>query len=87
LSLEIPFRYLSIDSILFHSILFPREDYELAMNLTSEAQKNQLYNNLKATAESGWDFTSRYFNKDGTDNGKLIFFLNICNKNLLNLMQ
>lgn len=49
-----------------------REDYELAMNLTSEAAKNQLYNNLKAAAESGWDFTSRYFNdRNGMDTGGL----------------
>lgn len=48
-----------------------KEDYILAMNLTTEAQKNRLYNNLKATAESGWDFTSRYFNTNGTDGGTL----------------
>uniref|UniRef100_A0A8D8LCN1 Trehalase n=1 Tax=Cacopsylla melanoneura TaxID=428564 RepID=A0A8D8LCN1_9HEMI len=48
-----------------------KEDYELGMNLTSEAERNRLYNNLKASAESGWDFTSRYFNKNGTDGGTL----------------
>ncbi|XP_063799554.1 trehalase [Pseudophryne corroboree] len=35
-------------------------DYELAENLTAEA-KESLYAELKAAAESGWDFSSRWF--------------------------
>ena len=36
-----------------------REDYELAQRLPA-AQRDALYRNLKATAESGWDFSSRW---------------------------
>lgn len=37
-----------------------REDYELAQKLPVEKQ-GEFYNNIKAGAESGWDFTSRWF--------------------------
>ena len=36
-----------------------REDYELAQTVPA-AQRDALYRNLKATAESGWDFSSRW---------------------------
>lgn len=38
-----------------------REDFELASVLKSDADKRELYFNLKAAAESGWDFSSRWF--------------------------
>lgn len=37
-----------------------REDIELAEELP-EAQRSRLYRNLRAAAESGWDFSSRWF--------------------------
>ena len=37
-----------------------KPDYELAMDLPSK-DKEVMYTNLKATAESGWDFSSRWF--------------------------
>ena len=37
-----------------------REDYELAEHLP-ENEKGKLYRNLRAAAESGWDFSSRWF--------------------------
>ncbi|XP_044145509.1 trehalase isoform X1 [Bufo gargarizans] len=36
------------------------KDYELAVNLTAGADQS-LYSELKAAAESGWDFSSRWF--------------------------
>lgn len=41
--------------------MFFREDYKLAQNLPTKADKKELYENLKAGAESGWDFSSRWF--------------------------
>ncbi|CAG7827959.1 unnamed protein product [Allacma fusca] len=38
-----------------------REDYELAEHLGTEEEKEELYFNLKAGAESGWDFSSRWY--------------------------
>ena len=42
-----------------------RPDYELAQRVP-EARREALYRNLKATAESGWDFSSRWL-RDPTD--------------------
>ncbi len=39
------------------------EDLNLALNLSEENKKN-FYKNIRAAAESGWDFSSRWF-KDG----------------------
>lgn len=38
-----------------------KEDLHLANELDSEAKKKQLYNDLRSAAESGWDFSSRWF--------------------------
>ncbi|XP_008215783.2 trehalase [Nasonia vitripennis] len=38
-----------------------REDYLLAENITDPAKKREFYNNVKAGAESGWDFSARWF--------------------------
>ncbi|XP_033968889.1 trehalase [Trematomus bernacchii] len=47
------------------------DDLELAEGLT-EDRKEQLWMELKAGAESGWDFTSRwYVDRDGHNNGTL----------------
>lgn len=47
------------------------DDLELAEGLSPD-QKEQLWMDLKAGAESGWDFTSRwYIDGDGSNNGTL----------------
>lgn len=38
-----------------------REDRQTAQNISDENAKEQLYLNLRAGAESGWDFSSRWF--------------------------
>nr|UOO00976.1 soluble trehalase 2 [Sitodiplosis mosellana] len=48
------------------------EDYDLARrSFTTEDEKMQFYSNLKAAAESGMDFSSRWFIKNGTNEGQL----------------
>lgn len=46
-----------------------KEDYEIAQQLP-EKSREFFYNNIKAGAESGWDFSNRWFNGD-TVGGKL----------------
>lgn len=41
-----------------------REDFELGETLQTDEQREELYYNLKAGAESGWDFSSRWFSSD-----------------------
>lgn len=48
-----------------------REDVETGADLPSEGDKEEFYAELKAAAESGMDFTSRWFIKDGTNKGSL----------------
>ena len=38
-----------------------REDVEVARGLPSEEERRQLYTDLASAAESGWDFSSRWF--------------------------
>ena len=38
-----------------------REDYELAQDLSTQEEKEALYNNLRTGAMSGWDYSSRWF--------------------------
>lgn len=47
------------------------EDFELAQNLSTESEKEDLYGEIKAAAESGMDFSSRWFIKDGEIRGNL----------------
>eukprot|EP00475_Leptophrys_vorax_P018973 TRINITY_DN2591_c0_g1_i1.p1 TRINITY_DN2591_c0_g1~~TRINITY_DN2591_c0_g1_i1.p1 ORF type:complete len:754 (-),score=180.98 TRINITY_DN2591_c0_g1_i1:30-2291(-) len=53
-----------------------REDYLLASNITDLNQKQQFWGNLIAAAETGWDFSSRWFSdrmsKDHTDTMNVI---------------
>nr|QWX20096.1 trehalase 2 [Henosepilachna vigintioctopunctata] len=46
------------------------EDFSGAIHL-SPSKKEEFYSELKAAAESGWDFSSRWFITNGTDNGNL----------------
>lgn len=48
------------------------EDYELAKHLPTEEEREDLYSELKAGAESGMDFSSRWFIKNGTNEGGLV---------------
>ncbi|XP_044574448.1 trehalase-like isoform X2 [Cotesia glomerata] len=47
-----------------------REDIMAAENLRSE-EKEEYYKEIKSAAESGWDFSSRWFILDGTNKGNL----------------
>lgn len=42
-----------------------KEDVSMAAMLVKENAKNRLYRNLRAAAASGWDFSSRWYAKDG----------------------
>lgn len=48
-----------------------REDVETGAIFQTEAEKQEYYAELKAAAESGMDFSSRWFIKDGTNKGDL----------------
>ncbi|KAJ9574970.1 hypothetical protein L9F63_007860, partial [Diploptera punctata] len=48
-----------------------REDYEIAENLKSEEERTEFYIDIKSAAESGWDFSSRWFISNGTNIGNL----------------
>nr|WPB08679.1 trehalase 1 [Cacopsylla chinensis] len=49
-----------------------REDFEEAEHLQTEEEKNELWIELKSGAETGWDFSSRWFiAKDGSNKGDL----------------
>ncbi|MCG2460721.1 alpha,alpha-trehalase TreF [Flavobacteriaceae bacterium F89] len=45
-----------------------KEDFQLASGLKSVAEKKALYANLRAGAASGWDFSSRWYGKEGEFN-------------------
>merc|ERR1739844_667964 len=48
------------------------EDYELVTKYCqTDFQKNSLYHELKTGAETGWDYSSRWFIKNATNQGEL----------------
>ena len=48
------------------------EDFNLVRNFAEEeAAKNEMYWELKTGAESGWDYSTRWFISDGTNQGEL----------------
>ncbi|KAG5889183.1 hypothetical protein JTB14_033660 [Gonioctena quinquepunctata] len=47
------------------------EDVESASAFKDEVKKEEFYSELKAGAESGWDFSSRWFVTDATNKGNL----------------
>lgn len=50
-----------------------REDVETSEHFNTDAEKEEHYSELKAGAESGMDFSSRWFvNSEGTNNGSLV---------------
>lgn len=53
-----------------------RNDYKLAEKHHREEDKNELYIHINSAAESGWDFSSRWFiTANGTNSGKHEFKL------------
>ncbi|XP_065351304.1 trehalase isoform X2 [Cloeon dipterum] len=48
-----------------------KEDYETAHVFATEEERENYYSELKAAAESGWDFSSRWFILDGTNQGNI----------------
>ncbi|CAI6352751.1 unnamed protein product [Macrosiphum euphorbiae] len=47
------------------------EDIKAAENFTTENDKENFYSEIKAAAESGWDFSSRWFILNGTNKGNI----------------
>lgn len=65
--------------------VFIREDYETAESLETEEKKDEFYVRIKSGAETGWDFSSRWFiTANGSDRGKnnapVFFFSFILNR-------
>ncbi|XP_041978627.1 uncharacterized protein LOC121732739 [Aricia agestis] len=49
------------------------EDFTQAQKFSSEELQQQFYSNIKSAAESGWDFSSRWFiNENGTNIGDIL---------------
>lgn len=48
-----------------------KEDIDCAKHFDSQDKKEELYAELKSAAESGWDFSSRWFILNGTNKGNL----------------
>lgn len=48
-----------------------KEDVDCARHFDTTEKKEELYAELKAAAESGWDFSSRWFILNGTNKGNL----------------
>lgn len=46
-----------------------REDYMTSESFRSAEEKDNYYAELKTAAESGWDFSSRWFVHEGTNKG------------------
>ena len=50
-------------------MFFCREDFELAEQFKTTEEQDEIYINLKSGAESGWDFSSRWFIPDDPNKG------------------
>jgi len=46
-----------------------REDYLTSQSFRTAEEKDDYYAELKTAAESGWDFSSRWFIHEGTNQG------------------
>lgn len=51
------------------------EDIDSAASFKEQQKKEEFYSHLKAAAESGWDFSSRYFITNGTNKGKYRMYI------------
>lgn len=54
------------------------EDVESAVIFKEDAKKEAFYSEIKAAAESGWDFSSRWFISNASNKGKLAIYSLIC---------
>lgn len=53
-----------------------REDYEVAEQYDTQEKKDEFYVRMKSGAETGWDFSSRWFiASDGSERGEYILCL------------
>jgi len=53
-----------------------REDYETAEHFKTEEEKNDFYVKIKSGAETGWDFSSRWFiTSNGSDRGMYFYYI------------
>jgi alpha,alpha-trehalase len=51
-----------------------REDFSSAEEaFHTDEEREAYYSELKAAAESGWDFSSRWFIQNATNKGELLF--------------
>lgn len=48
-----------------------REDLETSNVAASEEERQEIFTSLKSAAESGWDFSTRWFIIDGSNNGNI----------------
>lgn len=64
----------------FFNINCLREDYLVAQQLKTDDEKRDFYEDIKAGAESGWDFSSRWFITNGSSAGVLT---DISTKNII----
>lgn len=62
------------DRALTREFLSTREDYITSQSFRTNEEKDNYYAELKTAAESGWDFSSRWFILDGTNKGKRNLF-------------
>lgn len=46
-----------------------REDYLTSQSFRTPEEKDNYFNELKTAAETGWDFSSRWFIFEGTNKG------------------
>ncbi|KAI6179725.1 Trehalase [Aphelenchoides besseyi] len=44
-----------------------REDVELAAGLKNASERERIFSNVASAAETGWDFSTRWFSQHGTD--------------------
>lgn len=51
-----------------------REDFMTSQNFRTAEEKDNYYAELKTAAESGWDFSSRWFVLEGTNKGNYCHF-------------
>ena len=65
-----PIQFLEINVFirLFFKFLC-REDYLTSQSFRTAEERDNYYAELKTAAESGWDFSSRWFILDGTNKG------------------
>lgn len=62
------------NTMIYNYYCVQREDYESAEHYKTEKEKTQFYVSIKSGAETGWDFSSRWFiTKNGSNHGENIY--------------